>query len=232
MGLAASQGRYLCLTARMSDLINEGQQISYSRLMLATESQEIAEKYNKAMANSVMEAQIYDENGNPKSVRLTYDAITNKDLTKGLGMRIVDADGHIVVPQNATKELKESLKNKDKDETFVYDESTDDAEYIQEMILTGQWFLEQNTGSEENAQWEKLQSWQGSSQVSERNYTEDDVAAEAEYEKDMKALQKKDKMLEMRLEQIQTEENAIETEIDSVKQVISDNIDNSFKTFA
>ncbi len=232
MGLAASQGRYLCLTARMSDLINEGQQISYSRLMLATESQEIAEKYNKAMANSVMEAQIYDENGNPKSVRLTYDAITNKDLTKGLGMRIVDADGHIVVPQNATQELKESLKNKDEDETFVYDESTDDAEYIQEMILTGQWFLEQNTGSEENAKWEKLQSWQGSSQVSERNYTEDDAAAEAEYEKDMKALQKKDKMLEMRLEQIQTEENAIETEIDSVKQVISDNIDNSFKTFA
>ena len=232
MGLAASQGRYLCLTARMSDLVFEGQQISSQRLILATESKEAAEKYNKAMSNSVMEAQIYDENGNPASVRLTYDVLTNKDLTKGLGMRIVDANGHIVVPENATEELKASLKNGDNDETFVYDEGVSDADYIQEMITSGQWFLQSNSGTDEKSEWTQLESWQGSSQISLRNYTEDDAAAEAEYEEATKNLEKKDKMFEMRLEQIQTEENAVETEIDSVKQVISENIENSFKTFA
>ena len=38
MGLAASQGRYLSLTARMSDLVYEGQQISQQRMALAKES--------------------------------------------------------------------------------------------------------------------------------------------------------------------------------------------------
>ena len=100
------------------------------------------------------------------------------------------------------------------------------------MIQSGQWFLESTKGSTEKTEWSKLGSWQGSSQILERNYTEDDAAAEAEYEESMKKLQKKDKMLELRLEQIQTEENSVETEIDSVKQVISDNIQNSFKTLA
>ncbi len=229
MGLAASQGRYLCLTARMSDLIYEGQQISYQRLMLASETEEASEKYNDAMANTVMEAQIYDKDGNPQAVRLTYDVITNTDMTKGVGMRIVDADGHIVVPKNADEDLKNSLKKKDTEETFIYDEGCDDPDYIQEMIISGQWFLENKPDAKSD--WTRLKSWQGSSQVTQRNKTEDDAAAEAEYEEAMQKLQKKDKVLELRLEQIQTEENSIETEIDSVKQVISKNIENSFKTF-
>ena len=44
MGLAASQGRYLCLTARMSDLVYEGQQISQQRMALAKESSAVAEE--------------------------------------------------------------------------------------------------------------------------------------------------------------------------------------------
>ena len=43
MGLAASQGRFLCLTARLNDLVYEGQQIAQQRLALAEESKNIAE---------------------------------------------------------------------------------------------------------------------------------------------------------------------------------------------
>ena len=43
--------------------------------------------------------------------------------------------------------------------------------------------------------------------------------------------QQKDKELELELQQIQSEHNAIETEIDSVKKVIEKNVDKSFKTF-
>ena len=48
----------------------------------------------------------------------------------------------------------------------------------------------------------------------------------------MAKFQKQDKLLEMRLKEIETEHKALETELDSISQVIKDNIDKSFKTFA
>jgi len=44
-------------------------------------------------------------------------------------------------------------------------------------------------------------------------------------------IQVQDKNLELKLKQLDTEENAIQTEMDAVKKVISKNIDSSFKTF-
>lgn len=44
-------------------------------------------------------------------------------------------------------------------------------------------------------------------------------------------IQGQDKDLELRLKQLDTEQNAIQTEMDSVKKVISKNVDTSFKTF-
>lgn len=44
-------------------------------------------------------------------------------------------------------------------------------------------------------------------------------------------IQVQDKNLELKLKQLDTEENAIQTEIDAVKKVISKNIESSFKTF-
>ena len=45
-------------------------------------------------------------------------------------------------------------------------------------------------------------------------------------------IQAQDKGLELRLKQLDTEENAIKTEMDAVSSVIKDDIDKSFKTFA
>jgi len=47
----------------------------------------------------------------------------------------------------------------------------------------------------------------------------------------IEVIQGQDKDLELRLKQLDTEENAISTEMEAVKKVISKNIDNSFKTF-
>lgn len=44
-------------------------------------------------------------------------------------------------------------------------------------------------------------------------------------------IQVQDKNLELRLKQLDTEENAISTEMDAVKKVISKNVESSFKTF-
>lgn len=289
MGLAASQGRYLCLTARMSDLIYEGQQISQQRLALSSETQALAEKYNDAMNNTVMQV-VTPEGG---TQQLTYDILTSKDPFSGLGMRLVDLDGNVVVPEkgyslsitakniagedyttsvSTSKEfiekympnldsdksnsllgknllelsdyyktnypdssvvidvknnIDESLKNDD--EHFLYDKNCKDPKYLQEMITSGQWLIQRVSNTEESG-WEDT-TWQGSNSITEVFDTTDDAAAEAEYEAAVMDIQKKDKILELRLEQVQTEENAVEKELDSVKEVIKNNIETSFKTF-
>ena len=45
-------------------------------------------------------------------------------------------------------------------------------------------------------------------------------------------IQKEDRTLELRLKQLDTEQNALKTEMDAVKKVIKDNVDATFKTFS
>lgn len=45
-------------------------------------------------------------------------------------------------------------------------------------------------------------------------------------------IQKEDRTLELRLKQLDTEQNALKTEMDAVKKVIKDNVDTTFKTFS
>lgn len=293
MGLAASQGRYLCLTARMSDLVYEAQQISQQRLNLATETQQIAEKYSEATNNKIMVANFYDGSDRESTqMQLTYGLLTKPTSEYGLGYRLVDKFGNVVVPSTTSymevisknedgtenKELfyskerfrekylpdvtfeddnytlsdlknkfYEDEKNKDievkvnqgipdgivgPNDRLCIDENVTDAEYLQMMISSGEWIIQQVSNPEPTKkEWEDF-AWQGSTSITEIYDTTDDAAAEAEYEADMRALEKRDKILELRLEQVQTEENAVETEIESIKGVIDKNIENSFKTFA
>ena len=299
MGLAASQGRYLCLTARNSDLVYEGQQISQQRLALTNETQEVADKYNEAMNNKIMQANTADG----VTQQLTYDILTSQNPYSGLGMRLVDVNGNVVIPgeyievsskeQQEATDGEESLsenynspkkytskddfiqkyfsdvteddltelrsmslndlcnyyneQNPDSEWNVVYKDKTSselvgegehvvkdancmDPLYLQEMLTTGQWLLQQANPNEESG-WDNM-TWQGSSLISEVYYTVDDAAAEAEYETAMTQIQKQDKLLELRLEQVQTQQSSVEKEMESVKQIIDKNIEDSFKTFA
>ena len=44
-------------------------------------------------------------------------------------------------------------------------------------------------------------------------------------------IQQEDQQIELRLKQLDTEQNALSTEIDAVSKVVKDNIEDSFKTF-
>lgn len=68
-----------------------------------------------------------------------------------------------------------------------------------------------------------------------RDYT----MSKEEYDKEVaelnaqtESLQQEDKVLELRLNQIDTEQNELKTELDAIKKVLEDNIDKTFKTFA
>lgn len=56
--------------------------------------------------------------------------------------------------------------------------------------------------------------------------------AEAEYEHETKAIDAKDKKYDMELSKLETEREALKTEYDSVKKVISDNIERTFGIFS
>lgn len=56
--------------------------------------------------------------------------------------------------------------------------------------------------------------------------------AEAEYEHTLKEVDRKDKRYDMDLNKLETERTALTTEYDSVKKVIQDNIDRTFKIFS
>ena len=219
MGLAASQGRYLSLTARNSDLVYEGQQISQQRLALASESEEISEAYNKAMSNTLLQARTADG----QTQDLSYDVLTSTDPFTGLGMRIVDENGYIVVPE-AQKNDEYEENNSDH---YLVDKNCTKNEYLHKMLETGQWFLQKPN---EDSKWEDY-DWQGSNQITQIYDTSDDSKAKSEYESKMKTIEKQDKLLEMRLEQVQTQQEAVSKELDSVQQIIEKNIEGSFSTF-
>ena len=66
--------------------------------------------------------------------------------------------------------------------------------------------------------------------------TEDDdtnvAQAEAKYEYTMSEIQQKDKKFDLELDNINTEHEAVKTEMDSVKGVISDNVQKTFNVFS
>jgi len=56
--------------------------------------------------------------------------------------------------------------------------------------------------------------------------------AEAKYEHDLKEIEQKDKKFDLTLSKLETEHTALTTEYESVKKVIEDNIDRTFKIFS
>ncbi len=268
MGMSASQARYLELTARRSNLEFEAQQICHKRLTLAEQTERIATNYNAKISDRhlyydapyTLQTGI-DENGNARPLvsfgessatrkRLDYFDITNSiahETQPGLGMRILNADGKIVVPA-----LPEGANPDDYvvDATIVANQ-TDGANsyenacnYLEDKLRTGEWYLQQpmttkytevNENGEEitktDTTWSNT-NYQTLTNINDLLYTDNDSAAQAEYTRDSERIQQQDKMLEMRLKQITTEQEAVKAEQEGLKKIIDDNIDKSFKTFA
>ena len=88
MGLSASQGRMLLLTARKNDLELRAQQISQRRLLLSQQLESVSNEYETATSNRVMTITTRgaDANGSTttKDYNLSYAALTS-GLTKAVG---------------------------------------------------------------------------------------------------------------------------------------------------
>ena len=104
MGLAASQGRLLLLTARKSDLEYRAQDISQQRLTLASELETVASEYARKTANRQMKLTrtvVQGQANQTQTVNLTYRNLMQYGIDEDGGTnsiyRIRNASGKLVV---------------------------------------------------------------------------------------------------------------------------------------
>ena len=258
MGFAASQARFLSLTARLSDNEFEAQQIAQQRSDLADTMEIISDEYYNAISNQLFVATVSDQTGLSK-VALTYDVIVNDSLNGGLGYQLIDSSGKIVVPDeetmykmiaqsngaspstedsettmfNGSTPVQYSVPSKLTVEDFYICKDVKDPTLLQKSIENGSFNF--GVGIEKDNS-ERGWSWitKGHENVNcvTKEYDKtDDGIAQAKYDKEIRHVQKEDTKLEMQMERLETQHKAIETEMDSVQKVIDDNIESSFKTF-
>ena len=198
MGLAASQARLLLLTARKSDLELRAQQITNTEMILAMQTEKIAQEYSNKISNKVTMMQTSTDMNDAtynQSVIMTYEEL----IKAGYTLQYANGD--------------------------AYDNEGNSTAWLQDQIQKGDSIILSATTGEEVG-------ITGSSNFYQTYYTEDDDAATAEYESKMAQIQTKEKKLQIDLNQIENQQKACDTEIDSVKKVIEKNIERTFKTFA
>ena len=371
MGLSASQGRLLLLTARKSDLEFRAQQISHKRLLLAQQLTDISNEYEEAVSNKQMKLKLYTMNSEEKADyyynNLTYAYLVSGALygdnanfsglrkSKGAGTegleswannayRLTNGSGDIIVSsldeipdteytptvyykdKNASgsdtalkialkddkqveaskdgnmirirqddntykyynvgtgveatttangrradsltdwvkmdaKSLTESgksvgavterqtyerwsegdgkygVKNLETGETITYrvdpglKGNSSEPNYLQDCIRNGKYLIQKGAITDNGYKWTDL-SWESMSDLNDTYYVDDDAAAQAKYDRLQQEIQNQDKKLEIELDNLETQRNAVNTEIESVQKVISDNIEGSFKIFS
>ncbi len=103
MGLAASQARYLALTARKDDLEYQSQIINTRRLQLAYKTADIARAYSEGMNNKVIAISSSQTNQTNGQTSLVWNELTFKNLLKddkghATGFAIIGVNGTRLIP--------------------------------------------------------------------------------------------------------------------------------------
>ena len=255
MGLAASQARLLLLTARKSDLEYRAQRITNTEMILAMQTETVARKYSEAISNTCIFYTKADATGttqeaiklanfasttvgayrlrilvgnDPKDDNSWYELVPSVDGANEGEPVYRDALGNYI-SKKTYDDLSEEGKNS---YTEIKNWQTFDNNYSELQLAEG---INNGTiriyGLDEEGNWTH-KSLSGNTEFTEGYYTDDDAAAEAEYKRETASIQVKEKRLQMELNQIEAQQKACDTEIDSVKKVMEKNIDRTFKIFS
>lgn len=114
------------------------------------------------------------------------------------------------------------------------DDNMNNSNWLTEQIKAGDIFLyeyDPNGGKEGTGAYVNTSWLTGDNSLQMQSDDNDMAKAEADYQTTMASIETKDKRFDLQLNQINTEHNAIQTEVDSVKKVIDKNIEKSFKIF-
>lgn len=251
MGLAASQARFLTLTARKSNIEYEGQQVNQTRMMLANKSADVV---NKMLALSPPTPPTSSSNSYYK-VAQTLTNKTSGTTQKISGWTIDDTSsvgnfryaitytymnagietiGTMYTPYVASQALLPSV--------LKVDDAT--GQIVKSLIIDKDATASSGTNSVLPADadtyddsellygtsFDDLAYNESMNQYDFDKYTYEKAIADINAE--TSGIQSKDKSLELKLKQLDSEHSAIQTEMEAVKAVITKNIENTFKTFS
>lgn len=260
MGMAASQCRLLCLTARLSDLELKAQTISNAKIRLSMESEDAATEYSDALNKEHLQLLTGITNGTSNYVDLTYDNLTGTNspllsqyalsnsngqalVTKAQADNFVAAAGDVnkfvtlctgsTSPSSSDKAHFTNLYNRMLPASGGYFTESDETstikskDWVQNAIMNGDLITEK---VDKDGKWSQT-SYGSDSNIHEASDKSDQAKATAKYEAISKRIEVKDKQFDLELKNIDTEHTATQTEIDSVKKVIENNIQRNFKIF-
>ncbi len=242
MGLSSSQGRLLMLTASLSNIELDETLISQRQNQLAFQSEKVASEYNDAVSNYKLTIKVTDETESKGYSKqdVSYSTLTSMGyLVTNSNNQIYleqDDEGNWVIPTdldgNALLEIDESTgKAVIGDNQYDILDGTsyvNDKNILQNAIMNGVLFLYNTSNSESGISISNLES---DTEIEYVLDTSDDAEAESKYEYESARISRQDSQLELELNQLETQHEAVLKEVDSVKEVISNNIERTFKLF-
>ncbi len=203
MGFSADQSMVLISKAMMDALEGRRADINNEKLALMREQETLALEYNDAMSNTCFVTK------NPETGE--YEAMAPE--VSGNSMTF---DGLRVDTDALSSEEKRALKNGDR---------------ADRELLFNQYYNAGKIDLEDPNNNYKQTSLDGRSGVSESYYTADDAAAKAEYDSAMAQIRTKETKLDMDLEQVETQYQAIKTQYESARQLVNQRAQSDFKFF-
>lgn len=243
MGLSSSQGRLLMLTSRLSDIELSEIMISQRQNQLAWQSEKVASEYNEAMSNYKLTIKVTDESEDKgySTQDLNYDNMTQMGYLATTAKNQVylkkDDDGNWIIPTDLEGNNLLSIDNTTGKATIGTEqyEILDGTKYLtnsdtmQQAIMNGVLFLLDTKNDKDGISISSLESDTDMQYVLD---TSDDAEAQSKYNYETARISRQDNQLDMELSQLETQHEAILKEYDSVKEVISNNVERTFNLFS
>lgn len=245
MGLSASQARLLNLTARMHDIEYKAQNLEAQKLQMANESQQVYSEYETALNKTKIQQKDISQSGATFFKNITAQTL-KKDGGYSFEVAVGTSKGKVYKDMaTAVTELKTS-GCVSQDGTFV---GTNEqvTNFINEGYIVLVKVLDKDNKQVENFTdgdlLENIQKAEATSGTYEVNVATDTglqevtdevdlKKAEAKYESDMRKINNKDAKFDTDLAALESERNAIKTEMDTLKSVAKDNVDRTYKLFS
>lgn len=121
MGMAASQARLLCITARIHDVEYQAQSIQNAKLQLATQEDRVYQEYNDALNATMLTATAFKD-GEKYTVAATFDNLFSRNrvtMANGDEYALFNDKGLMVVEQSVFDAYNE-MKNKGIDDPYLF----------------------------------------------------------------------------------------------------------------
>jgi len=114
MGMAASQARLLCITARIHDVEYQAQSIQNAKTQLATLSDAAYQEYLRELDDTTLTINALDGNGDERRVIATFNNLCSRSRVKssdGKEYAIRDKNGRLLVEQEIAESYKDFIND-------------------------------------------------------------------------------------------------------------------------